>query len=141
MKKAEKRTKETGLLMNEGSKPMVSDEVTSFPPKENIPARAYNMIVPLLVMVFMMPINLIYTGWNNVENYTSTFDHIKQAIGEGSGSSSVLYSVISAILVAITMYFIQGILKPKEAVNLTLKGISELSGLMAKNLSWPISPD
>ena len=129
MKKAEQRTKETGLLMNEGSKPMVSDEVTSFPPKEGIPARAYNMIVPLLVMVCMMPINLIYTGWNNVEKYSSTFDHIKQAIGEGSGSSSVLYAVITAILVAIVMYFVQGILKPKDAVNLTLKGISELMPL------------
>ena len=129
MKKAEKRTKETGLLMNEGSKPMVSDEVTSFPPKEGIEAKAYNMIVPLLVMVFMMPINLIYTGWDAVKTSTSTLDHIQQAIGEGSGSSSVLYAVITAILVAITMYFIQGILKPKEAVNLTLKGISELMPL------------
>ncbi|QTD36458.1 sodium:solute symporter [Polaribacter batillariae] len=129
MKKAEKRTKETGLLMNEGSKPMVSDEVTSFPPKEGIPARAYNMIVPLLTMVLMMPINLIYTGWNEVKEFSSTFDHIKQAIGAGSGSSSVLYAVITALLVAITMYMIQGFLKPKEAVNLTLKGISELMPL------------
>ena len=129
MKKAEKRTKETGLLMNEGSKPMVSDEVTSYPPKEGIPARAYNMVIPLATMVFMMPINLIYTGWNEVKEFTSTFDHIKQAIGAGSGSSSVLYAVITAILVAMIMYFIQGIMKPKEAVNLTLKGISELMPL------------
>ena len=71
MKKAEKRTKETGALMNPNSKPMVSDEITSFPPKEGIEAKAYNMIVPLLVMVFMMPINLIYTGWGSVENATS----------------------------------------------------------------------
>jgi Na+/H+ antiporter NhaC len=129
MKKAEKRTKETGLLMNEGSKPMVSDEITSFPPKEGIPARAYNMIVPLLTMVIMMPINLVYTGWNSVKESSSTLDHIQQAIGEGSGSSSVLYAVIIALLVAITMYFIQGFLKPKEAINLTLKGISELMPL------------
>jgi len=129
MKKAEKRTKETGLLMNKGSKPMVSDAVTSFPPKEGIEAKAYNMIVPLLVMVLMMPINLIYTGWNSVKEYSSFFDHATQAIGEGSGSSSVLYAVITAILVAICMYFIQGILKPKEAVDLTLKGISELMPL------------
>lgn len=129
MKKAEKRTKEKGLLMNEGSKPMVSDEVTSFPPKEGISAKAYNMIVPLLVMVFMMPINLIYTGWDAVKNATSFLNHASQAIGEGSGSSSVLYAVIAAILVAISMYTIQGILKPKEAVNLTLKGISELMPL------------
>jgi len=129
MKKAEKRTKETGLLMNKGSKPMVSDEVTSFPPKEGIPAKAYNMVVPLLVMVCMMPINLIYTGWNQVKTYTSTFDHVQQAIGAGSGSSSVLYAVITALLVAIIMYMIQGFLKPKEAVNLTLKGVSELMPL------------
>lgn len=129
MKKAEKRTKETGLLMNEGSKPMVSDEVTSFPSKEGIEAKAYNMIVPLLTMVLMMPINLIYTGWNSVKESTSFLNHASQAIGEGSGSSSVLYAVITAILVAIIMYFIQGILKPKEAIDLTLKGISELMPL------------
>ncbi len=129
MKKAETRTKETGALMNEGSKPMVSDEVTSFPPKQGIEAKAYNMIVPLLVMVFMMPINLMYTGWDSVKEFSSFFDHASRAIGEGSGSSSVLYAVIISILVAITMYFIQGILKPKEAVNLTLKGISELMPL------------
>ncbi|TVZ56361.1 transporter (NhaC family) [Lutibacter sp. Hel_I_33_5] len=129
MKKAEKRTLETGELMNPNSKPMISDEVTSFPPKEGIKAKAYNMIVPLLVMVFMMPINLIYTGWGSIEKSTSFFDHAMQAIGKGSGSSSVLYAVITALLVAMIMYFIQGIMKPKEAVNLTLKGISELMPL------------
>lgn len=129
MKKAEKRTKETGALMNPNSKPMVSDTVTSFPPKEGIEAKAYNMIVPLLVMVFMMPVNLIYTGWGTVENASSLLNHASQAIGKGSGSSSVLYAVITALLVAVIMYFIQGIMKPKEAVTLTLKGISELMPL------------
>jgi Na+/H+ antiporter NhaC len=129
MKKAEKRTKETGLLMDEGSKPMVSDAVTAFPPKEGIQAKAYNMIVPLLVMVFMMPINLIYTGWSSVKESSSFLDHASQAIGQGSGSSSVLYAVITSLLVAMIMYFIQGIMKPKEAVDLTLKGIGELMPL------------
>ena len=126
MKKAEKRTLETGELMNPNAIPMVSDEVTSFPPKQGIQAKAYNMIVPLLVMVFMMPINLIYTGWNAVKEPSSFLNHASQAIGEGSGSSSVLYAVIASILVAIVMYMVQGILNPKEAINLTLKGISEL---------------
>ena len=129
MKKAEKRTLETGELMNPNAIPMVSDEVTSFPPKQGIQAKAYNMIVPLLVMVFMMPINLIYTGWNAVKESSSFLNHASQAIGEGSGSSSVLYAVIASILVAIVMYMVQGILNPKEAINLTLKGISELMPL------------
>jgi len=129
MKKAEKRTKETGQLMHKNSKPMISEVITSFPSKEGIEAKAYNMVVPLLVMVCMMPINLIYTGWSSVKNPTSFLNHVSEAIGKGSGSSSVLYAVIFALLIAITMYFIQGIVKQKEAVNLTLKGISELMPL------------
>ncbi|MCB0486572.1 MAG: sodium:solute symporter, partial [Flavobacteriaceae bacterium] len=75
------------------------------------------------------PINLAYTGWNNVENYTSFSDHVFQAIGNGSGSSAVLYAVITSILVAMAFYRVQGIMKMKEAIDLTLKGISELMPL------------
>ncbi|AMC11173.1 sodium:solute symporter [Lutibacter profundi] len=129
MKKAEKRTKETGKLMNEGAKPMLSDTVTSFPPKEGVKAKAYNMVIPLATMVFMMPINLVYTGWSSVENASSFANHISQAIGKGSGSSSVLYAVIAAIFVAMVLYRAQGIMKMKEMVDLVLKGISELMPL------------
>ncbi len=129
MAKAEKRTKETGKLLNDGAKPMISDTITSFKPKEGIKAKAFNMVVPLLTMVFMMPINLVYTGWDKVENYTSFGDHVSQAIGNGSGSSSVLYAVLTSIFVAMIMYRTQGILKMKEMVDLVLKGISELMPL------------
>ncbi len=129
MAKAEKRTKETGELMNKGSKPMLSDTVTSYPPKEGIKAKAYNMVIPLATMVIMMPINLVYTGWSKVENYSSLSNHFSQAIGKGSGSSSVLYAVVTAIFVAMILYRSQGIMKMKEMVDLTLKGISELMPL------------
>lgn len=129
MAKAEKRTRTTGKLMSEGAKPMISDVITSYEPKKGIKARAYNMVVPLLTMVLMMPVNLAYTGWNKVENYTSFADHVFQAIGKGSGSSSVLYSVLASILIAMIMYRAQGIMKLKEMVDLTLKGISELMPL------------
>ena len=129
MAKAEKRTRETGKLLNEGSKPMLSDEITSLKPKENIPAKARNMIIPLATMVFMMPFFLAYTGWSSVENYTSFTNHLSQAIGQGSGSSSVLYAVISSILVAMILYRSQGIMRSKEMVDLVLKGISELMPL------------
>ncbi len=129
MKKAEKRTQTTGQLMNEGSKPMISDVITSYEPKEGIKARAFNMVIPLLTMVLMMPINLAYTGWSKVEGATSFANHLSQAIGKGSGSSSVLYSVIASIIVAMILYRAQGMMKLKEMVDLTLKGISELMPL------------
>ena len=129
MAKAEKRTLETGELMDKGSKPMISDVITSFEPKEGIPAKAYNMVIPLLTMVLMMPLNLAYTGWGKVETASSFWNHVSQAIGQGSGSSSVLYAVITSIFVAMILYRAQGIMKLKEMVDLILKGISELMPL------------
>lgn len=129
MAKAEKRTRETGKLLNDGAKPMISETITSYKPKEGIKAKAYNMVIPLATMVIMMPINLAYTGWGKVENSHSFFDHLSQAIGNGSGSSSVLYSVLASIFVAMILYRAQGIMKTKEMVDLVLKGISELMPL------------
>lgn len=129
MAKAEKRTRETGKLLNDNAKPMLSSEVTSFESKKGIKAKAYNMIVPLATMVFMMPINLAFTGWDAVENAVSFSDHVFKAIGNGSGSSSVLYAVLTAIIVAMVLYRAQGIMKTKEMVELGLKGISELMPL------------
>lgn len=129
MAKAEKRTKETGKLLNDNAKPMISETITSYKPKEGIKPKAYNMVIPLLTMVLMMPINLAYTGWNNVEKYNSFSDHLSQAIGKGSGSSSVLYAVTASIFVAMVLYRAQGIMKIKEMIDLILKGISELMPL------------
>ena len=129
MAKAEKRTKETGMLMDEGSKPMISDVITSYEPKKGIKAKSFNMVIPLLTMVIMMPVNLAYTGWSKVENANSFWDHVTKAIGNGSGSSSVLYAVLTSIIVAMILYRAQGIMKLKEMVDLTLKGISELMPL------------
>ncbi|GBF22565.1 MULTISPECIES: Na+/H+ antiporter NhaC family protein [Arenibacter] len=129
MAKAEKRTRETGKLLSDTAQPMLSSEVTSYGAKEGIKAKAYNMIVPLATMVFMMPINLAYTGWDAVEDSGSFTDHLFKAIGQGSGSSSVLYAVLTAILVAMVMYRSQKIMKTKEMIDLVLKGISELMPL------------
>ncbi|MDC9724064.1 MAG: Na+/H+ antiporter NhaC family protein [Urechidicola sp.] len=129
MKKAEKRTRETGKLLNDNATPMVSDAITSLEPKEGIKPRAFNMVIPLATMVLMMPFWLAYTGWGEVETYSSFANHLSQAIGQGSGSSSVLYSVIASIFVAMILYRSQKIMKTKEMVEMVLKGISELMPL------------
>ncbi len=129
MRKAEKRTAQTGKLMNDDARPLVSDNITKLPAKEGIKPKSINMIIPLLTMVGMMPVTLAYTGWANVEIATSTTDHIFKAIGQGSGSSAVLYSVLTSLLVAMIMYRVQKIMKINKMVELTLKGISDLMPL------------
>ncbi|MCM4167020.1 hypothetical protein KCTC52924_01877 [Arenibacter antarcticus] len=129
MAKAEKRTRETGKLMNDNAQPMLSSTVTSFESKKGIKAKAYNMVVPLATMVVMMPVYLAYTGWGAIDNSGSFGDNLFKAIGNGSGSSSVLYAVLTAIIVAMVLYRSQAIMKTKEMVDLVLKGISELMPL------------
>lgn len=126
MARAEKRTRETGLLLNEGSRPMVSDEITSCEMKEGIRPRPMNMIIPLSAMILMMLVSLAYTGWELAGEVSSFRDHLGKAMGQGSGSSAVLYSVTTAILVAMIIYRVQGIIRLRKMVELILKGISEL---------------
>ncbi len=112
MKKAEKRTLETGKTVAEGAVPVVSSDVSSIKPKSKIPHRAINMIVPILTMILMMPLSLIVTG--------------KGDLTAGSGSTSVLWSVITAIIVSGSLSMGQRLLTLHEVMDYTLKGISGL---------------
>jgi Na+/H+ antiporter NhaC len=132
MAKAERRAREEGKLMNDDAQPMVADELTEVAVKEGVPAKAYNMVVPIAIMVFMMPVMLAYTGWAAAAEQlpdATWFRRMLFAIGQGSGSTSVLIAVLSSILCSMAFYAIQGIMGLKEMVDLTLKGISGMMPL------------
>jgi tetracycline resistance efflux pump len=112
MKKAEKRSLETGKTIADGAVPVVSADVSSLKPKAKIPHRAVNMIVPILTMILMMPLSLLITGKGNLT--------------AGSGSTSVLWSVITAIIVSGILSTAQKILTLHEVMDYTLKGIGGL---------------
>ncbi len=110
---AERRAEEFGKVLRDGATPVVSAEVVSLPTKENTPPRAINMLLPVAVMVLMMPIGLTITGNGNLMN--------------GSGSTSVFWAVLAAIIIAGISYKIQHIMNLSEMVDLFFKG---LGGLM-----------
>jgi len=112
MRKAENRSEKTGKTISDGAVPMITDEVASLKPKKGIVHRSTNMIIPIAVMIVMMPVSLMITGDGNIT--------------AGSGSTSVLWSVMSAITVAVLISLVRGILTLKEVMDYTLKGISGL---------------
>lgn len=127
MKKAEIRARDTGKLLRDGAVPMMDDSLSMLEAKPGIKYRASNMLVPILSMVVLVPIFLIYTGWADAEGVG--FSRIWAALIGGSGSSSVLYAVSSAILIAILMYKAQGLLGIREMVELSIKGMSGMIGM------------
>jgi len=112
MKKAENRSEKSGKTIADGAVPMISEEVASLKPKKGIQHKSFNMIIPIAVMMIMMPVSLLITGEGNLTS--------------GSGTISVLWSVLAAILAAGLISLIQNILTLKEVMDYTLKGISGL---------------
>lgn len=112
MRRAERRAREEGKTIRDGAVPLVSDEITGLKPKSGVPHRAINLLIPVATMVVMMPTSLYITGEGNII--------------EGSGSTAVLWSVLSAICVAGVLSVGQRILSVREVTDLSLKGVGGL---------------
>jgi Na+/H+ antiporter NhaC len=91
---------------------MISEDIASLKPKKGIKHKSLNMIIPISVMIIMMPVSLLITGNGDLT--------------AGSGTTSVLWSVLTAIVVAGVISLVQRILSLKEVMDYTLKGISGL---------------
>lgn len=128
MKKAEIRAESEGKILRDGAVPMMDDSISLLKPKTDVPQRAFNMVIPVTSMVLLMPAFLIYTGWGAAEG--SGFTKTWSALTKGSGSSAVLYAVSGAILIAMGLYKAQGLLGIREMVELCLKGMSAMVGIM-----------
>jgi Na+/H+ antiporter NhaC len=126
MKKAEIRIRDTGKLMNDGAQPVVSAEITMMDAKNDVEPKAVNMLLPIAVMVLTMPLMLIITGWTASNDQLSTIPRLIDAISHGSGSTSVLNAVITAVVASAVWYLVKGIMSASELVDIAFKGIGGL---------------
>lgn len=124
MKKAEERTRGGELLWPDAT-PMIDEEVLSPPPLEGVEARARNMFFPIAAMVLFMPVGLYITGSGAVANLGAEMT-LQAILAEGSGSSSVLWSVMFGLAVAWVMLKAQGIFTVEQLVKVGLKGAGAL---------------
>ena len=114
MRKAEERTLRGELLWPD-STPMIDEEILSPTPIEKVEPHAFNMIVPIAGMVLFMPLGLYITGGGD--------------LSAGSGSTSVLWSVLFALGLSWIMLLIQGAFTTEELVKIGLKGAGGLMPL------------
>lgn len=128
MKKAQEKA-QSGTTREESDKNLPVDS-TSVGKDDQVPTgRTINMLLPIAVLVFMMPLMLYYTGMKEQYDATDTMGKFFEAIGNGSGSASVLYSVIFAILTAVVLYVIQGAVSFTKSVEHILSGMSDMVSL------------
>ncbi len=112
MKEAERRVREDNKLLRDGAEPLISDDVVMMDEKKGVKPIALNMLLPVGTMVLMMPIVLLITGKGNLM--------------EGSGSTSVLWSVIAGLVVGAVAYRAQGLMRTREITDIFMKGVGGL---------------
>jgi tetracycline resistance efflux pump len=111
MRRAEERTR-NGELLWPDSQPMIDEGILSPEPNDRIPPRAINMVLPIVTMVAMMPIGLWITGDGDLLS--------------GSGSTSVLWAVLTALLVSWILLLVQRGATVDELMRTGLKGAGGL---------------
>jgi len=114
MRRAESRT-QAGEVLSATASPLLDPEVLSPKPNERIPPRAMNMFLPILAMVIMMPVSLYITGDGDLR--------------AGSGSTSVLWAVLSGLALAWVMLIAQRANTVDELTRIGLRGAGGLMSL------------
>jgi tetracycline resistance efflux pump len=111
MKKAEERTREGEVLWPD-AQPMIDEGILSPEPNDRIPPRAFNMVIPIVVMVLMMPLGLWITGQGDIR--------------AGSGATSVLWAVLAALAACWVLLLAQRAATVDELTRVALKGAGGL---------------
>ena len=111
MKKAQKRT-EAGELLWANATPMVDPSILSQQFERTDADKARFMIAPIAVMVIGMPLALFVTGDGD--------------LSEGSGSTSVLWAVLAALVSSWGLALQQRQLNLEELMQIFLKGAGGL---------------
>lgn len=141
MYKAEQRAKseEKYSKVNKHS----NDEIESIEISSEIPTRWYNAGIPVMVVIFGTFAGLIYTGWNgNIWNDSSISfgTKLSHIIGASDSYLALLWSSISAVLVASALSIGQRILSLKKTVDALVKGFKTmLTAILILILAWALA--
>ncbi len=113
MKKAEERALKEGKVIADDATPVVEEDAINLPIKEGTVISMWNMILPIMVLVFMMPIGLYITGNGNML--------------AGSGSTSLFWAICTTTAFTGIYYISKKVMNLKEYMDYLYKGIGGMA--------------
>ncbi|PKP52438.1 MAG: sodium:proton antiporter [Bacteroidetes bacterium HGW-Bacteroidetes-1] len=107
------------------------------------PARAFNAVIPVAVIIFGTITGLLYTGWDVSiweSEEISFMTKISEIIGRSNSYASLLWSSISALVVAFVLTFSQKLLSLQQIVESILEGFRiMLTAILILTLAWSVA--
>jgi Na+/H+ antiporter NhaC len=130
MYKAEVRARK-GKVKPESAEALPALEGEELIPKENIPLRAFNAFVPIIVMIGALAVSLILLGEG---------DSLTQILESTEPYKAMMYSSFVGVLVAATLTIGQRILSVHETIDAWYGGLrATLFGMIILVLAWSLS--
>jgi len=137
MYEAEKRARDTGQVLGEEAKvDEAAAEGDELQPPEGTPLRAFNAVIPIVVLVGGVLAGLYATGVQSVGPEAS----LQDVIGEADSYTALMWGSLIGVLVAAALSLGQGILDLEQTVEAWYEGLkSMLFAMIILVLAWALS--
>jgi Na+/H+ antiporter NhaC len=142
MYKAEIKAREHGIVSVsiENTK---DDTLSEFDTKEGVTPRAFNAIIPIIVIVFGAIAGMLYTGYSAeiwISNDLGFFRKLSHTIGAADSFVALVWSSFAGLAVAISMTMGQKIMKLEESINTSFNGFKTMIPAMSiLILAWSLA--
>ncbi|MFA9371343.1 MAG: Na+/H+ antiporter NhaC family protein [Labilibaculum antarcticum] len=143
MLKAEQKCRKESNNSDSSEPVMVSSELKEIEIDKDTPTRWYNAGIPVLIVILGTFAGLVYTGWDaNIWNDTNLAfgKKLSHIIGASDSYLALLWSSLSAVLVAMALTLSQRILSLSKAIDALVSGFKTmLTAILILVLAWALA--
>jgi len=133
---AELRAQKNGAE-NPGAEVTSAEEIKSLGPIEGKPQRAFNALIPVLVMVLGVVVGLYVTGMQASSEIADP--SLKDIIGNANSYTALMWASLVSMMTAAVLSLSQRILDLEEVVNAWVHGVSAmLMAMIILILAWSL---
>jgi len=138
MRKAETRAAAEGKLMRDGAQPAASFDDPAVTPKEDKPARWFNALVPIGVVIVTIAVGMYISGSQNV-HAAGDEPNLRNIFAAANSYRALLWASLLGGIVAIALAVAQRILSLAEAMGAWLAGVkSMVLAMIILVLAWSL---
>ncbi|MEM8931810.1 MAG: Na+/H+ antiporter NhaC family protein [Acidobacteriota bacterium] len=143
MRRAERRARTTGRLLDEGAQPIADYSNAEVEPPADAPKRAANALLPILTVIVMVVLGLWITGRAGVAAAPADagfLDRLRAVLIEADSYKALLWASLAGMLVAFVLPVTQRILKVREAIEALVAGIKAMFlAFLVLIFAWSLS--
>ncbi|MEL6671720.1 MAG: Na+/H+ antiporter NhaC family protein [Bacteroidota bacterium] len=142
MLRAEMRARQTGRVSKKVDTEDADESMKHFQPLAGITPKAYNALIPVIVLVGGVLIGLLYTGWSAetwADPESGFFSKLSKVIGDSDSYVALLWGSLSAVVVAALLTLSQRMMSLTRVMDTMVYGFKAMFGaLVILVLAWAL---